>query len=327
MKEIVKYHNDFNKLSLNSFSELQQNILFGVMFAIKDKKESIVLDYKQIREFTKNSNLTGQELWNEMLKLEKNLFKLDFTIIKPRENKTFERATYNLFKKFSIFYSTPSGEYEDPSSCLGLVEITINEEFAYLVDELTSNFTRFELAEFVALSGKYTKTLYRLLKQYRKTGYLKMEWDEFVRVMDIPQNYRQIDIDQWILKLAIKELTKPRNLFDKERIPFEKLTYTKLKGKGRGRGGNVIGIEFSFKPQQTEAIEQKDIYTEFAEKYKGKIFFFEKFGKFEFKGLGKNLEQERIFVFDNEEMARLSDKVSNYPTKKSLNELAKKIVN
>lgn len=33
------------------------------------------------------------------------------------------------------------------------------------------------------------------------------------------------------------------------KIPFQNLTYIKIKGNGRDRGGNVIGIEFSFKSE------------------------------------------------------------------------------
>ncbi|MBX2655343.1 replication initiation protein, partial [Campylobacter jejuni] len=105
------------------------------------------------------------------------------------------------------------------------------------------------LAEFAELSGKYTKTLYRLLKQFRTTGKAYFEWEEFCRIMKIPENYRQIDIDQRILKPAIKELSKERNLFDQIRVPFKNLAYEKEKTAGRGRGGKVSGITFTFKPE------------------------------------------------------------------------------
>ena len=57
------------------------------------------------------------------------------------------------------------------------------------------------------------------------------------------------DIDKDILKPAIKELTKECNLFNQIRIPFKNLSYEKKKDNGRRHGGNVIGIEFTFKPE------------------------------------------------------------------------------
>ncbi|RUK14205.1 RepB family plasmid replication initiator protein, partial [Campylobacter coli] len=77
----------------------------------------------------------------------------------------------------------------------------------------------FELAEVAELSGKYTETLYRLLKQFRTTGKANIEWEEFCRIMKKPENYRQIDIDKRILKPAIKQLSKERNQFDQIRVP------------------------------------------------------------------------------------------------------------
>lgn len=259
MKEIIKYHNDFNKIKLPSFTELEQNLLFRIISKVKESEdEYIFIETKEIRKWVQKRDLSNYELYQKLKKLRNNFFKADFTIIRktpiPEKNLVREEEiTTNLFKIFwiSAIRMLDESDYVTKENFSELEGITlqVNTEFAYLINELTANFTAFELEEFIALSGKYTKTLYRLLKQYRNTGYLKMEWDEFVRVMDIPEKLKQCDIDKDILKPAIKELTKERNLFDITRIPFENLTYTKLKGKGRGRGGNVIGIEFSFKKQ------------------------------------------------------------------------------
>ncbi|ENM9933429.1 replication initiation protein, partial [Salmonella enterica subsp. enterica serovar 1,4,[5],12:i:-] len=133
------------------------------------------------------------------------------------------------------------------------IELKVNPRFEYIVNEVTKNFTGFKLEEFIALNGKYTKTLYRLLKQYRITGKAYFEWEEFKRIMDIPEDYEIHNIDKWILKPALKELTKERNLFDQIRVPFKNLAYEKEKQKGtRGRGGKVIGITFTFKPENIQ---------------------------------------------------------------------------
>ena len=246
MQEIVKYHNDLNKIKLPSFTEQEQNLLYGILTRIKDNETNTIKFLpSELMEFT-TQNYTNKELGDILYILRDKFFKADFMIlIEDKEREMIGKEWINLFETFKLWYPKGDKEYNHLLS----VEMKVNPRFTYLVNELTANFTRFELAEFIAISGKYTKTLYRLLKQYRNTGYLKMEWDEFARVMDIPADYRQTDIDQFILKPAIKELTKERNLFDTKRIPFKDLSYTKIKGKGRGRGGNVIGIEFSFKKQ------------------------------------------------------------------------------
>ncbi|WP_270992045.1 RepB family plasmid replication initiator protein, partial [Campylobacter upsaliensis] len=37
MKEIVQYHNDFNKIKLPNFNELEQNLLCAIFVKIKNK--------------------------------------------------------------------------------------------------------------------------------------------------------------------------------------------------------------------------------------------------------------------------------------------------
>ena len=49
------------------------------------------------------------------------------------------------------------------------VTIAINKEFYYVLNVLLSNFTRFELDEFLALKSKYAKEFYRCMKQFRTT--------------------------------------------------------------------------------------------------------------------------------------------------------------
>lgn len=247
MSDIVKYHNDFNKIKLPSFSEQEQNMLFGILTKIKEKKlgENVNFTSKELLKFS-TENLTNKALDDVIVTLRDKFFKADFTIlIEDKERDLIGKEIINLFQSFKLWY--PSGDYEYTN--LQRIELSVNPHFEYLINQLTANFTAFELSEFIALSGKYTKTLYRLLKQYRTTGKAYFEWEEFCRVMDIPQDYRQSEIDKRIIKPALKELTKERTLFDQVRIPFKNLAYKKEKTAGRGRGGKVSGIVFTFKPE------------------------------------------------------------------------------
>ncbi|EAK0794224.1 replication initiation protein [Campylobacter lari] len=244
MSDIVKYHNDFNKIKLPSFNEIEQDLLCGLMVKLKEEKNKVKFYPSDLRSILK-SDYTNESLLEFSLSLREKFFKADFTIIErtTRGDKEVEaHRTINLFTEFAIYVYKSSKELES-------IEMQVNPRFEYILNQLTANFTSFELAEFIALSGKYTKTLYRLLKQFRTTGKAYFEWEEFCRVMDIPENYEQRNIDQRILKPAIKELTKERTLFDQVRIPFKNLAFEKKKISARGRGGKVVGIEFTFKPE------------------------------------------------------------------------------
>ncbi|HED6865807.1 TPA: replication initiation protein [Campylobacter jejuni] len=252
MSDIVKYHNDFNKIKLPSFTEIEQDLLCGLMVKLKEEKNKVTFYPSDLRNILKSS-YDNESLLKFTSSLKEKFFKADFTIIErtTRGDKEVEaHRTINLFTEFAI-YVYKDYILEKPNE-LESIEIQVNPRFEYILNQLTANFTAFELAEFVALSGKYTKTLYRLLKQYRTTGKAYFEWEEFCRVMDIPQDYRQSEIDKRIIKPAIKELSKERNLFDQIRVPFKNLAYEKDKAKSRGRGGKVIGITFTFKPENVE---------------------------------------------------------------------------
>ena len=268
MQEIVKYHNDLNKIKLPNFTELEQNLLFGMLVKIKNNSEC-EFSANELRNFVSDKNPTNAELFNYANTLGEKFFKADFTEIRKINEKESVKTTYNLFKEYKIFYL----EYEQ-EKILTRIKIEINEIFAYLVEQLTANFTRFELAEFIALSGKYTKTLYRLLKQYRQTGWAQWDFNEFKRILDIPECYRQIDIDQQILKPALRELIAERNLFDKKRIPFKDLKYTKLdknqQPNPRGRN-KVCFIKFEWEKEKVQEELEAESRERIAENLKNHI--------------------------------------------------------
>ncbi|EGP2583039.1 replication initiation protein, partial [Campylobacter coli] len=248
MSDIVKYHNDFNKIKLPSFTEIEQDLLCGLMVKLKEEKGKVTFYPWDLRNILKSS-YDNNSLMEFVSSLKRKFFKADFTIIEKTtrgEKEVEAHKTINLFTEFAIYVYESSKDLES-------IEIQVNPRFEYILNQLTANFTAFELSEFVSLSGKYTKTLYRLLKQYRTTGKAYFEWEEFCRIMDIPENKTTGDIDKFILKPALKELTKERNLFDQIRVPFKNLAYEKEKQKGtRGRGGKVIGITFTFKPENIQ---------------------------------------------------------------------------
>lgn len=280
MNEIVKYHNDFNKIKLPSFTEQEQNLLCGIISKIRENpiNQSIKLTPQELIKFS-TENLTNKALGDMLYILRNKFFKADFMIlIEDKERDLIGKEIINLFESFKLWYDKKDTEFKH----LLEIELKVNPRFEYIVNEVTKNFTGFKLEEFIAISGKYTKTLYRLLKQFRSTGKAYFEWSEFLRIMDIPENKKICEIDRDILKPALKELTKERNIFDQIRTPFKNLAYEKEKQKGtRGRGGKVIGITFTFKPEnidmqilqheaekmQSDEIKYKTILTNMAQKY------------------------------------------------------------
>lgn len=143
--------------------------------------------------------------------------------------------------------------------------ITVQEDFFKMLINKEFGWTRADLKEYTWLSSKYAKRLYPLLKQWRNKGITrKYEWNEFKQLLNIPENYKISNINQRILKPAIKELMEQHNLFENsedesdKRTIFEKLEFHKVKNKqGRGQGGKVEEIFFTFTPQREKTKEEK----------------------------------------------------------------------
>ena len=272
---MIVYHNDFNRIQLPSFTELEQNLLFTILLKIQNKKsgERIEIFANDLLEtLTKNikygKTCKKQENENENQKqqirvqnsreyftraidtLKSKFFKADFRQIIETETEIIDK-TINLFQSMEIYYTKRNpNDGMDSSKLFNRIVMVINPQFEYLISNISANFTQYELTEFLTISGKYAKTLYRLLKQYRDTGILKISWVEFVRIMDIPKSYKMCDIDKQILKPCIEELSRERIIFGERKIAFKNL-YIK-KNKENVRGHKVNQIEFVFDVEKTK---------------------------------------------------------------------------
>ena len=116
---------------------------------MRDKgTERVTISFDELRKlgnYKKNSN---QELRDEIIKANDRL--LEFKILIEQGFKTKQRT---LFKEFETDMETLT------------VSCEVWEETAYILNDIASHFTRFELSEFVSLESKYAKRLYKLIKK------------------------------------------------------------------------------------------------------------------------------------------------------------------
>lgn len=222
MNEIVKYHNDLTNLALRKFTSAELDLLMTICskckyqdiakldFTFDDLKKLADYKAKDERQFLKDLENTNKKLLGLNMRLED-----DDQIVQ-----------FVLFTEFTIDKKNRS------------LSIKINEKFAYILNELTSNFTRFELDEFVQLKSSYAKACYRQLKRYRDTGFWAVSLERFKELMDIPKSYTLTNLDKRVLKPIDTELSKVFKHFIIE------------KKYGTGRGKPVIGFEFHFTPER-----------------------------------------------------------------------------
>lgn len=295
MNEVVKYHNDLNNISLGGLSENQINILFTLFAKVENKSTEILkFPINQIIELsgisTTNKDYLEATIFSQFDKLQN---------LKIRYNDDDGTAQEVIFPRVHI---DKKREF---------LSVRVSQAFAYIFNGLMNNFTKFELAEFVNLNGKYTKTIYRLLKQYRSTGIFKIEFEKFKEILDIPKSYQMCDIDQQILKPAIKELSSERSLFDQKRTPFKNLTYEK--GKTKGKGNKITHLIFKFTPENTDNKKQRAIKKESARLKKE-----QENQEFENQFYGKNFKYQNstFLIYTIEKLEnKINAKVENLRTK------------
>ena len=224
---MIKYHNDMNLIAFNDFSQRELNIFFSLCLLMKDKGTGeITLSYNDIKKII-------PDRFESNKKFEEILESVYDKLLRLR----LETRDKNKIEKFILFTSYKIHVNEK------IVTINTNSDYSYILNNLSKNFTLFELQEFNELSSIYSKHMFRLLKQYKHTGYYKVSVDEFKRLLNVPESYTMRKITDKILSIVLKELSD--NFID--------LKVNKIKD------GRVIKfLEFSFKPQHYKCNDEID---------------------------------------------------------------------
>ncbi len=247
----IAYHNNANKVNLGKLSEREANLLFAIFQRLKDQGNTLIRFEPQDlkRMIMVKSNLTNRQLLQVLKNLLDNISGANFWIIREHvENgEVYEDHTsYMLFKQFEI-------RIHKPTQTIEYLDVQLNDNYQYLLNNLGmgGQYTSFKLLEFQKVRGKYAKTLYRLLKQYKSTGILSVEWSQFRELLDIPKDYTMPNIDKFVLKIALKELRKI--------YPFEHLSYKKERKSHDKRKVTHIDFYFEQLPKgETKQQKQKD---------------------------------------------------------------------
>ncbi|PDX17694.1 replication initiation protein [Helicobacter pylori] len=240
-KTYITYHNNANKVNLGKLSEREANLLFAIFQRLKDQGNTLIRFEPQDlkRMIMVKSNLTNRQLLQVLKNLLDNISGANFWIIREHvENGEIyeDHTSYMLFKQFEI-------RIHKPTQTIEYLDVQLNDSYQYLLNNLGmgGQYTSFKLLEFQRVRGKYAKTLYRLLKQYKSTGILSVEWSQFRELLDIPKDYKMENIDQKVLTPALKELHKI--------YPFEHLSYKKERKSHDKRKVTHIDFYFEQLPQ------------------------------------------------------------------------------
>ena len=219
MNEIVKYHNHFNSVALKNFNGVEIDLLMAICSKLKNEDiNEVELKFSDLRRMINFKHRGELRFIQNLEQMYKKLLNLSIRI------ETEDRIiNFILFTKYVIIKKQKT------------ILIKINEDFKFLLNKFISNFTRFELNEFISLKSSYSKEIYRRLKQFKHTGMWKVQIDNFRELLNIPEKYRISEIDKKVFKISIEELNKY----------FDNFEIIKIK-----KGRKIEYIQFKFTPEK-----------------------------------------------------------------------------
>ncbi|GAA8070069.1 hypothetical protein JP0576_15270 [Helicobacter pylori] len=242
------YHNNANKVNLGKLSEREANLLFAIFQKLKDQGNTLIRFKPQDLKRMLNIDISNERLSEVIVKLWDSIKTADFWEVRDiivNGEECVSEKNYMLFQVCEIVSDKETKEFL-------YMDIQLNTGYQYLLNNLgMGQYTSFNLLEFQRVRGKYAKTLYRLLKQYKSTGILSVEWTQFRELLDIPKDYEMPNIDQKVLTPSLKELRKI--------YPFEHLSYKKERRSHDKRKVTHIDFYFEQLPQgETKQQKQTD---------------------------------------------------------------------
>lgn len=249
--EIVKYHHELNTIPLRKFSPVEMNLFFSIISRLRDKGDQTVrFSFEQLKDLSDYKATANARFVDDLKSTYEKILSLRFG---RRSESGLSVEMFVMFTRFKI-----NGDVDEP-----YVDIQLFEDALPLLNGL-DEWVRYSLQQFNDLQSSYSKTMFRLLKQFRTTGYAYFSKEDFNELLDIPKSYRESDVNKKVLKPIKEELTPL----------FRGLTIKKKYGKGRGKP--VIGYQFSFKAEHKNA---DDFFKGNQEKNRKKLFNIEHNGE------------------------------------------------
>ena len=226
--EIVKYHHELNTIPLRKFTPVEMNLFFSIISRMREKGDKTVrFTFEQLKDLSNYKATANTRFVDDLKSTYEKLLQLRF----GRTSKTgLSVEMFVLFTEFKI-----NGDIKEP-----YVDIRIYEKALPLLNNL-DEWVRYSLQQFSELQSSYSKTMFRLLKQWRTVGKVYFEKEDLHELLGIPKSYKQGDIDRAVFSPIKQELTPI----------FKGLSITKHHAKKRGRP--VVGYTFTFKPEINKA--------------------------------------------------------------------------
>lgn len=218
----VKHANEMNRIPMRDFNATEMDLFFAICAKMKDKStKKIRFEFANLRELSNYKATATKRFSDDLESVYKKMLNLTY--------RTHEHGVREMFVLFTDFKIDENQQF---------VEISVHPNFEHILNQLSSEFVKYELVEFTSIRSGYAKTMYRLLKQFSSTGFFKMKIEDFRNILDVPKSYAMSDIDKRVFKPIKNELSEF----------FDPLIIKKVKAI-KGNRIALIEIRFKEKPQ------------------------------------------------------------------------------
>ena len=223
--EIVKYGNRLNTIPLGKLNANELNLFISLVQQSYQKgTRTLVYDFDKLKVLSKYDR-SNERFVKDIMRTNSKLLSINAYID--------DGVTIKQFACFNTFEINRAKQ---------TLKVAVNPDFQGLFNDL-SHWTRFQLAQFNDLHSAYAKNMFRLIKQYRTVGRLKLTSDELFKQLDLPKSYKkdQGNVRKRVLRPIKEELTPV----------IRGLAIKTIRGAGRGRP--VVGYEFTWHPEAKNA--------------------------------------------------------------------------
>jgi pentatricopeptide repeat protein len=233
---VVKYDNAMSTVAFKKFNARELDLFFAICADVADRgSEPIVYSFEDLR---KKSKVYAKDKKDFAEALDSTYAK--FLSLNIRLGNNIEWTRFTLFTKFEISLVKEN------------VTVKVNEDFAFLLNELAKEFTIFDLSTYLMFKSIYTKECFRQLNKYKKNGWWKVSLEEFSRLLAIPESYKTFNIEQKVLSKIEEELSEYYTEFSIERI-------TEKQKRGRPKLKTLV---FKFKKEEKNLVTYVMSYNE-----------------------------------------------------------------
>lgn len=223
MLTVVKYANWMNELNFSSFTTTDFNLFFALCVMAREQGTDIVkLTYDELRTLTQYRPTSNSRFADDISRMNKKLLAITCMMdINP--------GVEMQFNLFSTFWNDRNNH---------MLTVRVNPDFLFVLNDILSNYTRFDLPIFVSLESKYSKELFKHFKQWGSVGKCTFSVDELREILGVPKTYSNGKFYNSVLGPAIDELS--------EKECFKSLKCTTHYSKNRGHA--VTGYTFTWRP-------------------------------------------------------------------------------